>query len=145
MLDTNPGHRPDAEWRRLLGGLVESLSDYTGIPFAVTSWFIEDHLGHAHAGGCVHVRGCVSEAFRLVACGVVCISVNHGAAAWASADVLLYSGGRRVFGPDGSEIVHFRYTPHGWSGRGWMNGECGEWEGYLTDARWHKTEPNSTV
>jgi len=140
VFDPNPRHRPEAEWRRLLVGLVESLSAHTGITFAPTSWFIEDHPGDASAGGCVDVRGCVSTTFRLEACGVVCISVNHGEAAWASADVLLYSGGRRVFGPDGSEIVHFRYNPDGWADLGWTNGECGEWEGYRTDARWQAAE-----
>jgi hypothetical protein len=140
VFDLNPGHRTEAEWRRLLGALVESLSTYTGIRFAPTSWFIEDHPGHASASGCVDVRGVISPVLRLEACGVVCISVNHGEAAWASADVLLYSGGRRVVGPDGREVVHFRYTPDGWSGLGWVKGECGEWEGYPTDARWQQAE-----
>lgn len=138
VFDPNPGHRPEAEWRRTLGALVESLSVHTGIRFAPTSWFIEDHPGYASACGCVDVRGAVSPALRLEACGVVCISVNHGEAAWASADVLLFSGGRRVLGPDSREVVRFRYTPHGWVDDGWVIGECGEWEleTYPTDARW---------
>jgi hypothetical protein len=142
LFDSNPGCRPEAVWRRMLGGLVESLSAHTGIPFAPTSWFIEDQPGHASAGGCVDVRGPVSPSLRLEACGVVCISVNHGEGAWASADILLFSNGRRVLGPDGREVVHFRYTPDGWSDIGWVNGECGEWEDdqYLTDARWQHAE-----
>src|SRR6187455_3122752 len=127
----------------MLGGLVESLSAHTGLRFAPVSWFIEDHPGHAHSGGCVDIRGPVSPALRLEACGVVCISVNHGEAAWASADVLLFSGRRRVLGPDDREVVHFRYTSDGWSDVGWVNGECGEWERlqYPTDARWQQGEP----
>lgn len=58
----------------------------------------------------------------------MCISVNHREAAWASADILMFSSGRRVLRPDGAEVVHFRYTPDGWSDFGWVNGECGEWE-----------------
>ena len=142
VFDKNPGCRPEAEWRRMLGELVESLSAHTGIQFAPTSWFIEDHPGYASAGGCVDIRGPVSPALRLEACGVVCISVNHGEAVWASADVLLFSGGRRVLGPDAAEVVHFRYTQDGWSDVGWVNGECGEWEQrqYPTDARWQDAE-----
>jgi hypothetical protein len=138
VFDPNPGHRTDAEWLRMLGGLVESLSVHTGIRFTPTAWFIEDHPGYASAGGCVDVRGAVSPALRLEACGVVCISVNHSEAAWASADVLLFSGGRRVLGPGNREVVRFRYTPDGWVNDGWLFGECGEWEveTYPTDARW---------
>lgn len=145
VFDSNPGGRPEAEWRRLLGGLVESLSAHTGIAFSPTSWFIEGHPGHASAVGCVDVRGAVSPALRLEACGVVCISVNHGEAAWATAEILLFSGGRRVLGPDGSEVVHFRYNPDGWLNVGWVNGECGEWEAgqYPTDARWQNSEPGA--
>jgi hypothetical protein len=138
VFDPNPGCRSEAEWRRMLGGLVESLSTHTGIRFAPTSWFIEDHPGHASAGGCVDIRGPASLALRLVACGVVCISVNHGEAAWASADILLFSGGQRVLGPEAGEVVRFQSTPSGWVDHGWVFGECGEWEEqqYPTDARW---------
>ncbi|AWM35586.1 hypothetical protein GobsT_67390 [Gemmata obscuriglobus] len=145
VFNKNPGYRPEAEWRRMLGGLVESLSAHTGIRFAPTSWFIEDHPGYANSGGCVDVRGPVSPALRLEACGVVCISVNHGQAASASAAVLLFSGGRRVLGPDAQEVVVFRYTPNGWVDHGWVCGECGEWEKgqYPTDARWQRAEPDT--
>lgn len=136
VFDPNPGHRPDSVWRQLLAELVESLSEYTGIRFTPTSWFVEDQPGAASASGCVDIRGCVSPALRLEACGVVCISVNFGEAARASADVLLYSGGRRVLGPDRKEIASLVYRPDGWVSRGWVNGECGEWEGYPNDARW---------
>lgn len=145
VFDKNPGCRPDAEWRRMLGVLVESLSAHIGIRFAPTSWFIEDHPGYAHSGGCVDIRGPVSPALRLEACGVLCISVNHGEAAWASADVLLFSVGRRVLGPDASEVVRFQYTRNGWVDHGWVRGECSEWEvdTYLTDARWQQAKPLS--
>lgn len=147
VFDLNPGCRPESEWRRMLGGLVESLSAHTGILFAQTSWFIEDHAGHASAAGCVDIRGPVSPALRLEACGVVCISVSHGEAASASADVLLFSGGQRVLGPDSREVVHFRYTPNGWSNVGWVNGVSSEWERrqYPTDARWQDAEPSTTT
>ena len=143
VFDPNPGHRQESEWRRLLGVLVESLSAHTGICFAPTSWFIEDHAGHAHAGGCVDVRGSLSPALRLDACGVICISVNHGEAAWVSAVVLLFSSGRRVLGPDNREVARFRYTTGGWADDGWVTGECGEWEEerYPTDKRWQQAEP----
>lgn len=141
VFDSTPGNRPEAEWRRMLGGLVDSLSAHTGIRFAPTSWFIEDHPGHASAGGCVDIHGSISAALRLEACGVVCISVNHGEAAWASADILVFSDGRRVLGSDSREVVQFQYTPDGWSDIGWVNGECGEWElnTYPTSRRWGQT------
>ena len=146
VFDKNPGCRPDAEWRRMLGGLVESLSAHTGIRFTPTSWFIEDYPGHASAGGCVDVRGAVSPSLRLEACGVLCISVNHGEAARASADILLFSGGRRVLGTDEREVVRFQYTPHGWLDHGWVRGECSEWEveTYPTDARWQQATPGTS-
>lgn len=109
--NVNPGHRAEAKWRKMLSGLVESLSAYTGIRFTSVSWFIEGHPGDASAAGCVDLRGSVSPALWLEACAVVCISVNHREAAFVSADVLLYSDGRRGFGPNGSEVIHFRYTP----------------------------------
>jgi hypothetical protein len=146
VFDKNPGHRLEAEWLRMLGGLVESLTAHTGIQFTPTSWCIEDHPGYASAGGCVDVRGPVSPALRLEACGVVCISVNHGEAAWASADILLFSDGQRVLGPDNREVVQFRYTPNGWVNNGWVIGVCGEWEleRYPTDTRWGGTEHAAT-
>ncbi len=140
VFNENPGHRTEAEWRQMLLDLMESLAAYTGIGFAPTSWFIDDHPGHASACGCVDLRGCISQSLQLDACGVICISVNHGEAAWVLADVLLYSNGRRVHGPDGTEFVSFHYRADGWSSQGWMNSECGEWkwEYYDTDARWHR-------
>lgn len=147
IFDPNPGCRSEAEWRRMLGGLVESLSAHVGVRFTPTSWFIEDHPGYASSGGCVDVRGPVSPALRLEACGVICISVNHGQSVRASADVLLFSGGRRVFGPGGSEVLRFQFSPDGWSDHGWVDGECGEWEvgPYPTDARWRKAEPDAAA
>jgi hypothetical protein len=145
VFDKNPGNRADAEWRRMLTGLVELLAAHTGIRFALTSWFIEDHPGYANSCGCVDIRGTVSPALRLEACGVVCISVNHGESAWATTDILLFSGGRRVLGPDKREVVRFDYTPHGWTDHGWVYGEGSEWEvvTYPTDARWQHAEPLS--
>lgn len=148
LLDPNPGLRTEVEWRALLGGLVTSLSHFSGIEFAPTSWYTgDDKPGHASSCNCVNIRGVVNAALRLEACGVACISVNHGEAAWASADILLFSGGRRVLGPDGSDIVHFRYQPGGWYGLGWVNGERGEWElkTYPTDARWQQAEPGAAA
>ena len=134
--DPNPGHRTETEWQCLLHRLVEELSAYAAVPFMPTSNFVDDTPGHASASGCVDVRGTVSAALRLDVCGVVCVSVNFGEAAWASCNLLLFSGGRRVFGPDGLGLVSLAYTPEGWSSRGWVADDYGEWESHDTDARW---------
>lgn len=76
---------------------------------------------------------------------VVCLSVTFGKWASASADVMLFSGGRRVFGPDGKEIVSLVYRPDGWVSQGWTSGECSEWEGHRTDARWQPAQPSAIV
>ena len=136
VFDPNPGHRTVAEWRRLLGELVGSLCTYTGIQFTPTSWFVEDQTGYASANGCVDIRGEVSSALRLSACGVVSVSVNFGEAAWASCNLLLFSDGRRLLGPKRCELVSIAYTPEGWSSQGWVGDVYGEWESYETDARW---------
>jgi hypothetical protein len=145
VFDPNPCHRAEAEWRRLLGGLIESLSEYTGIRFAPTSWFVNDQPGHASAGGCVDVRGSVNPSLQLEACGVVCISVNFGEAAWVSADLLLFSDGRRLLGPNGLGLVSLAYRPEGWLSRGWVADEYGEWEAHDTDARWGGTEEGAVA
>jgi hypothetical protein len=140
LLDPNPGLRTEAEWRELLGGLVTSLSRFCGIEFTPTSWYTgDDKPGYASSCNCVNVRGVVNAALRLEACGVVCISVNFGEAAWASADVLLFSGGERVLGPRGS-LVLLVYEPTGWVSRGWVIDDYGEWESHATDARWQDAE-----
>lgn len=136
VFDANPGHRTEAEWRRLLGELVQSLAAYTAIEFTPTSWFIDDQPGHAHAGACVDVRGVVSSALRLNVCGVVGVSVNHAEAAWVIACLLLFSDGQRVIGPDGFQFVSMTYRVEGWSTFGWVADEFGEWESHDTDARW---------
>lgn len=53
-----------------------------------------DHPGDACSSGCVDVRGYISEALRLEACGVVCISVSHRKSACASASV--YKSNRKA-------------------------------------------------
>lgn len=142
VLDPNPGTRTEAEWKRLLYGLVGSLSVHTGIRFVPISCIVADGPEYANSQAGVDVRGCVNSALQLEACAVVWISVNHGEGAWAGATVLLYSDGRRVFGPGGNEIISIEYTPEGWRDHGWRRGEGGEWEGYRTNARWTATEPN---
>jgi hypothetical protein len=136
----NPGHRTEAEWRHLLSELVKSLSAHTGIRLVPTSWFVDDQPGYASAGGCADVRGVVNAALRLEACGVVCVSVNFGEPAWASADILLFSGGRRVVGPGGLVLVSLVFRLDGWSSQGWVADEYGEWESHSTDARWGRPE-----
>jgi hypothetical protein len=137
LLDPNPGFRSEAEWRQLLGGLVKSLSAFTGIAFEPTSWFVsDDRPGHACASNCVDVRGVVNPALRLDACGVVCVTVNFGEAAWASCDLLLFVAGRRVRGPAGLDFVFLPYTEAGWSSKGRVVDATGEWESHTTDARW---------
>ena len=137
LLDPNPGFRGEAEWRRLLGGLVESLSAFAGVRFEPTSWFVgDDQPGHASTCNCVNVRGLVNIALRLEACGVVCVTVNFGEAAWASCDLLLFADGWRARGPSGLDFVLLAYSEAGWSSRGWVLDDTGEWESHITDARW---------
>ena len=143
LFDIDPGPRTEAEWRGLLGGLVASLSAFAGVEFAVTSWFVgDDRPDAAMASNCVRVRGVVNAALGIEACAVVCVTVNFGEAAWASADVLLFSGGRRVPGPGGADApLLLEYGPAGWVSRGWVAGELGEWGQYETDARWAVAPP----
>lgn len=137
LLNPNPGPRSEAEWRRLLGGLVESLSAFTGIRLEPTSWVVEDDVpGYACACNCVNVRGVVNPVLRLDACGVLCITVNFGEAAWASCDLLLFAEGKRVRGPDQMDFVYLPYRESGWSCQGWMVDDTGEWESHSTDDWW---------
>ena len=142
LLDPNPTRRSEAEWRQLLSGLVASLSAFTGIRFEPTSWFVgDDRPGHACASNCVNVRGVVNPALRLDACGVICVTVNFGEAAWASCDLLLFAAGRRVRGPGGLDIAFLPYSENGWVSRGWVVDENGEWESHTTSVRWDRAEP----
>ena len=144
LLDPNPPLRSEAEWRQLLGGLVESLVAFTGIRFEPTSWFVgDDRPGHSCASNCVNVRGAVNPALRLDACGVVCVTVSFGEAAWASCDLLLFAGGRRVQAPGGLDIVFLSFSEGGWASQGWVADEHGEWESHTTDARWGSAEPGA--
>ncbi|MDI1431767.1 hypothetical protein [Polyangium sorediatum] len=140
LLDPNPRLRSEAEWRALLGGLVESLSAFTGLRFEPTSWFVsDDQPGHACASNCVNVCGVVSPALRLEVCGVVCVTVNFGESARASCDLLLFVDGQRIRGPGALDFVFLPYGEAGWSSRGWVQDETGEWEATTTDARWRST------
>ncbi len=146
LFDPNPGHRTEADWRELLAGLVGSLSQFTGVRFAPTSWYTgDDQPGHRMSSNCVNARGGVNPALRLEACGVVCITINFGEAAWASADVLLFASGRRVLGPGGLGLVSLVYHPAGWVSQGWVADEYGEWESHQTDARWQDAEPGTAA
>jgi hypothetical protein len=139
LFDPNPGHRTEAEWRELLTGLIVSLSQFTSIEFRPTSWYTSDDIpGYSSSSNCVNIRGVVNPALRLDACGVVCISVNFGESAWASADLLLFSGGQRVVGP--GELMLLVYEQHLWMSRGWVGDAYGEWESHTTDARWRNRE-----
>jgi hypothetical protein len=119
LLDPNPGFRSEADWRQLLRALVESLSLFTGIRFKPTSWLVRDDVPvYASVCNCVDVRGVVNPAFRLDACGVVCITVNVGEAVWASCDLLVFASGQRVRGSDGEDFVCLSYSDEGWSSLG---------------------------
>jgi hypothetical protein len=149
LFDPNPGLRTEAEWRALLGGLVESLSQYTGIEFVPTSWFTADDTpGYASSSNCVNIRGTINRAMALDACGVVCVSINFGEAVWAFCDLLLFSAGQRIYGPVLSEhrlygpthgdLIVFDFTENGWRNQGWTCDANKEWESYTTDEdeRW---------
>lgn len=140
VLDVNPGLRSEAEWREILAGLVESLSAFTGVRLAATSWLVEgDWPGHASACNCVNVRGTLHPALRLDVCGAVCVTVNFGEAAWASCDLLLFAGGRRVRGREGADIHFLSYVDTGWTSHGWVADDNGEWESHSTDEWWAVT------
>lgn len=144
LFDPNPGHRTEADWRDLLSELVSSLSQFSGIKFVPTSWYTrDDEPGHASSSNCVNIRGVVNATLRLEACGVVCISINFGEAVWASADLLLFSGGQRLIVPGGLEVVAMVYRLEGWSSHGWVTDAYGEWESHDTDARWQDADPDS--
>lgn len=137
VFDTNPGDRTESEWRAILTDLIASLSQFLGIDFLPTSWFaFDDTPGAASGGSCVNVRGVSNAPLQLAMCGVVCINVNFGEAAWAGADLLLFNGGRRQLGPNGSDLLALEYTANGWSSRGWVEDEYGEWKMHDTDDRW---------
>jgi len=137
LFDPDRVLRSEAEWRLLLGGLVESLSAFTGVRFEPTSWFVgDDRPDYACATNRVDIRGSVNPTLRLDACGVVCVTVNFGEAAWASCDLLLFVSGRRVRGPGGPDFVLLLCSEAGWLSRGWMLDDTGEWESHTTDARW---------
>jgi hypothetical protein len=140
LLDPSPRLRSEHEWRRLLGGLVESLSASTGIRFEPTSWFVrDDPPGHASVCNCVDVRSVVNVALGLDACGVVCVTVNFGEAAWVTCDLLLFAGGNRVRGPDGLDYAFCSCSEDGWSSPRWVLDDTGEWESHTTDERWGGT------
>jgi hypothetical protein len=121
----------------LLGELVASLSTFLGVQFEPTSWFIhDDQPGHASACNCVDVRGIVSPAFQLYACGVICISINFGEAAWVNCDLLLFAGGSRVRGLQGHDLLVLPYSETGWSEAQWVSDETGEWQSHVNEARW---------
>ena len=66
LLDPNAGYRNQTEWRRLLSGLVDSLSTFDGTRFSPTSWLVQDDKpGYASASNCVDIRGIVSPVLRL--------------------------------------------------------------------------------
>jgi hypothetical protein len=137
LFDQNHDLRTEAEWRELLGDLVVSLSAFCGIDFRPTSWFThDDRPGYASSSNCVNIRGVVNPSLRLEACGVVCISINFGEDVWASADLLLFSDGRRVSGPDGLDLMLLVYRDDGWISPGWTADDSGEWKSHDTDERW---------
>lgn len=142
MLDPNPSLRSEAEWRLVLIGMVDALSAFSGIKFEPTSWSVgDDRPGFASACNCVNVRGSVNSALRLDACGVVCVTVNFGEAAWASCDLLLFASGQRVRGPEQADLVYLSYGDVGWVSKGWMVDENEEWASHITDEWWTDSTP----
>lgn len=137
------GVRREADWRAILTELTASLSKFIGVALEPVSWYTGDDDPGCASSNCVNVRGTVNQAFALDACGVVCISCNFGATPHASADLLLFSGGRRILGPGGADILFFNYHKSGWTAGDWRFGECGEWDSHDTDARW-RTSPGQS-
>jgi hypothetical protein len=110
LLDFNPALRTADEWRGLLAGLVESLSAHVGRPFQATSWFIhDDRPGYASSCNCVDIRAMLIGPLALEACGVICVTVNFGEAAWARYDLLLFASGCRIKGPRGMDLIALNY------------------------------------
>jgi hypothetical protein len=144
LLDPNPGHRSEAEWRRLLGALIESLSRFTSIRFEPIWWIVQDdQAGYASACNCVDVRGAVNPALRLDACGSVGVTVNFGEIAWASCVLLLFSDGRRLRPVSGGDYLFLTFSEVGWSSCKWVGDDTGEWESHITDCRWNLGEPGA--
>jgi hypothetical protein len=136
LLDCNPALRTADDWRALLDGLLESLSAHVGRPFRATSWFVhDDRPGYASSCNCADIRATINETLSLEACGVVCVTVNFGEAAWACCDLLLFASGRRIRGPKGVDLVALSYDGEGWVG-GWTVDANGEWEAHSEDDRW---------
>jgi hypothetical protein len=137
LFDPNHGLRTKAEWRELLGELVALLSAFWGIDFRPSSWFThDDRPGSASSSNSVDIHGVVNPSLRLEACVVVCISINFGEDVSASADLLLFSDGRRVPGPDGLDLMLLVYRDDGWISQGWKADDYGEWKSHDTDERW---------
>ncbi len=136
LLDCNPALRTADEWHALLSGLIDSLSVHLGRVCRPTSWFIhDDRPGYASASNCVDFQVILNEALSLKACGVACVTVNFGEAAWAGCNLLLFASGQRILGPKGMDLVALRYDDARWSG-GWVIDENGEWESHTDDDRW---------
>ncbi|APR81065.1 Hypothetical protein A7982_06412 [Minicystis rosea] len=135
----DPNLRSAVEWQQALGVLIDALSTSTGIAFQPTSWLVEDDQpGFSCACNCVNLRGTINPALQLDACGVLCVTINFGEAAWASCDLLLFAAGRRVRGPDGADIIHFSYRDVGWVDNGWIADDNQEWESHTTDEWWQR-------
>ena len=143
--DPNPGHRTESEWRQLLTELLNSLCAFTEIKFAPISWFIEDQSGYASAGGCIDIRGTVNSVLHIEACGVLSASVNFGEAAWVLCDLLLFTDGKRLLGPNQCDLVSLRYTAEGWVNHGWVGDEYHEWESHTSDIRWAQKREDTII
>jgi hypothetical protein len=71
----------------------------------------------------------------------VCVTVNFGEAAWASSDLLLFSAGQRVRGPEGADLAHLSFDGIGWITHGWVADDHEEWESHATDEWWRTPSP----
>ena|ERR1022692_2104101 len=112
LFDSNADLRSEAEWRRLLSTLVDSLSQFTGVQFQATSWFTQDDKpGYASSCNTANIRGEINSSLPIDGCGVVSICINFKEAVWVSCRLLLFSVGQRI---GGEELMSLSYTEEGW-------------------------------
>lgn len=140
LFNASTAPRTSSQWRTILLDLVTSLSQSCGIDFAATSWHVaDDQPGHSSYSNCVDIRGTVNASLELEACGALCISGTVGEDVFVSADLLLFSAGRRITGPEGDDIIYIAYDRQsGWRKGRWMRDGDGEWELHCDNARWRK-------
>jgi hypothetical protein len=131
-----PVPRADAEWRRLLAGLVDSLSNYTGVRFAQTACRVSDTpTGPTPMGAWISVASSIPLCSW--SCAGWCSSMpSIGRPPRWGAVLLLFAAGRRMLASGGLEFVVLHYRPGGWASEGWVDDEYDAWAEHHTDAAW---------